>query len=227
MSTSTGKGEGRASATADTPEAEAIREDIAQTRQQLGENVEELTRRADVKARAKEQAAQAKARAMEQAAHARERAMQQAAHARERAMQQATHARERVRNNAQVAAVRAKDTTRQAAIVAQPSPAPGSGADGGGRPSTAGLSIVMAPARAGAITRPKYGSRSNGITDNVTTLSWLTPCHADHGGMSCGMTSHHSFSNTSAAVSRSRWRRPRTPTRRSSTSPCAAAGPGD
>jgi cobalamin biosynthesis Mg chelatase CobN len=50
------------------PDVEALREEIRQTRAELGETVQALAAKADVKARAKEQVEQAKARVKAQAA---------------------------------------------------------------------------------------------------------------------------------------------------------------
>ena len=55
--------------TSDDPAA--LRADIEQTRQELGDSVQELAERADVKARAKEKAAEVKASAQETAAAVR------------------------------------------------------------------------------------------------------------------------------------------------------------
>lgn len=52
------------------PNVAELRNEIAETRAQLGETVEALSAKADVKARAKESAEQAKARAKESAEHA-------------------------------------------------------------------------------------------------------------------------------------------------------------
>lgn len=52
------------------PDVPALRNEIAETRQQLGETVEALAAKADVKARAQESVQQAKIRAREEAANA-------------------------------------------------------------------------------------------------------------------------------------------------------------
>jgi CHASE3 domain sensor protein len=52
------------------PDVPALRSEIAETRQQLGETVEALAAKADVKARAQESVQQAKVRAKQEAANA-------------------------------------------------------------------------------------------------------------------------------------------------------------
>jgi ElaB/YqjD/DUF883 family membrane-anchored ribosome-binding protein len=56
----------------------ALRQEIAQTRAELGETVEALAARADVRARAKEKVDETKARAREAVAEAKAKAMQKA-----------------------------------------------------------------------------------------------------------------------------------------------------
>ncbi len=74
MSGKNGSGDG-------TPEVEVLRDEIRQTRAELGETVQALAAKADVKARAKEQVEQTKQRVREQAAQATERVRESAAQA--------------------------------------------------------------------------------------------------------------------------------------------------
>jgi hypothetical protein len=74
MSTKNGSGEGR-------PDVAALRAEIKQTRADLGETVQALAAKADVKARAKEQVAHTKERVKAQAAFATGRVRGAAAHA--------------------------------------------------------------------------------------------------------------------------------------------------
>jgi ElaB/YqjD/DUF883 family membrane-anchored ribosome-binding protein len=62
------------------PDLDALRAEIRNTRAELGETVEALAAKADVKARLKESAEQTKARVKEQAALTAERVKEQAAH---------------------------------------------------------------------------------------------------------------------------------------------------
>jgi hypothetical protein len=62
-------------------DTEALRNEIRQTRAELGETIQALAARADVKARLKESAAQTRARLMEQAARKTEQVRQQAGQA--------------------------------------------------------------------------------------------------------------------------------------------------
>ena len=64
--------------TPDTRSPEEIQADIEETRQDLGESLEALSGKLDVKSRAREQAQQARTRAQEQAQQARTRAQEQA-----------------------------------------------------------------------------------------------------------------------------------------------------
>jgi ElaB/YqjD/DUF883 family membrane-anchored ribosome-binding protein len=68
-----------------TPSVEALRAEIRQTRAELGETVQALAARADVKARVKESAAQTAAHVRESAEQAVERARESAEQAVERA----------------------------------------------------------------------------------------------------------------------------------------------
>src|SRR3954469_10969572 len=62
----------------------ALRGEIRQTRAELGETVQALTAKADVKARAREQVEQTKQRAKDQVEHTRQMVMHQAAEAAEK-----------------------------------------------------------------------------------------------------------------------------------------------
>jgi len=66
------------------PDVEALRAEIKQTRAELGETVQALAAKADVKARAKEQVEQTKQRVKDQAAEATQRVREAAVHAGER-----------------------------------------------------------------------------------------------------------------------------------------------
>lgn len=72
-----------------TGDPDALREEIRRTRAELGETVEALAAKADVKARLKDSADQAKERLREQAAQARERMRGQAAQTGDRMREQA------------------------------------------------------------------------------------------------------------------------------------------
>lgn len=67
------------SAASGKPDVEALRTEIAQTRAELGETVQALAAKADVKARAKEQVEQTKQKVKAQAAEAGQRARDAAA----------------------------------------------------------------------------------------------------------------------------------------------------
>jgi hypothetical protein len=67
------------------PEVEALRAEIRQTRAELGETVQQLAAKADVKARMKEQAAQTKIRMKESAAQTAAQVRDSAGHVVERA----------------------------------------------------------------------------------------------------------------------------------------------
>jgi hypothetical protein len=77
MSEKNGNGPGK-------PDVEALRAEIRQTRADLGETVQALAAKADVKARAKEQVEHAKQRVREQAAEATGKVRDAALHAGER-----------------------------------------------------------------------------------------------------------------------------------------------
>ncbi len=79
------------------PDLEALREEIKQTRSELGETVQALAARADVKARAKEQVEHTRQRVLTQAAAVTDRVREAAADATGRARGTATDAVERVR----------------------------------------------------------------------------------------------------------------------------------
>jgi cobalamin biosynthesis Mg chelatase CobN len=85
------------------PDVAALRAEIAQTRADLGETVQALAAKADVKARAKEQVEQTKAKVKAQAAGATER-VREAAHL----------ASGKVRDAASQASDKARDTATQA-----------------------------------------------------------------------------------------------------------------
>ena len=82
-----------------TPDVEVLREDIRQTRAQLGETVQALAAKADVKARAKEQVEQTKQRVRQQAVEATSRLRGQATHAVHTAVASAEDATQRARKN--------------------------------------------------------------------------------------------------------------------------------
>lgn len=62
-------------------DAEALRAEIAQTREELGDTVQALAAKADVKARVRESAAQTKARVRQRAAETTAQLREQATHA--------------------------------------------------------------------------------------------------------------------------------------------------
>jgi hypothetical protein len=70
---------------------DALRDEIRRTRMELGETVEQLAAKADVKARLRESADHAKERVREQADHAKERMREQAALTVARVRGQAAH----------------------------------------------------------------------------------------------------------------------------------------
>jgi hypothetical protein len=70
--------------TPDKPSVEELRAEIRLTRAELGETVQALTAKADVKARAREQVEQTKQKAKDQVVHTRQAVMQQAADAAEK-----------------------------------------------------------------------------------------------------------------------------------------------
>ncbi|WP_213454941.1 DUF3618 domain-containing protein [Rhizomonospora bruguierae] len=77
------QGGGVASPRSSNGSAEALREEIRQTRAELGETVQALAARADVKARVRESAEQTKDRLRTQAIHAAEQARVSASEARD------------------------------------------------------------------------------------------------------------------------------------------------
>jgi|SRR4051794_34691961 len=70
--------------TPEKPSVEELRAEIKLTRAELGETVQALTAKADVKARAREQVEQTKQRAKDQVEHTRQMVMHQAAEAAEK-----------------------------------------------------------------------------------------------------------------------------------------------
>ncbi len=100
MSGKNGSGDG-------TPEVEALRGEIRQTRAELGETVQALAAKADVKARAKEQVEQTKQRVREQATQATERV-------REQAVQATGLVRGQAKQAAQKAVASAEDASQRA-----------------------------------------------------------------------------------------------------------------
>jgi ElaB/YqjD/DUF883 family membrane-anchored ribosome-binding protein len=100
-------------ATAPPPPADdpdAIRADIEQTRAELGDSVQALAGRADVKSRAKEKVAEVKDEATQVV------------------KEQAAHAKDHAKDTAQAAALRAKGTAQQTATKARQRPVPYVGA---------------------------------------------------------------------------------------------------
>ena len=73
----------------ETPSEQDIQAEIEQTRERLGETVEELVAKADVKARAKDKAAELKAKAQVKAAEAKTTAQEKAAEVKAKAQGQA------------------------------------------------------------------------------------------------------------------------------------------
>ncbi|MFC7545299.1 DUF3618 domain-containing protein [Plantactinospora sp. GCM10030261] len=80
-------------------DTEALRAEIQRTRADLGETVQALTAKADVKARLKESAAQTKARVREQAAQRADRVRRQAGHTAGTVRLQAGQTAQRVRRD--------------------------------------------------------------------------------------------------------------------------------
>jgi cobalamin biosynthesis Mg chelatase CobN len=87
------------SSAAGKPDVEALRAEIAQTRAELGETVQALAAKADVKARAKEQVEQTKAKVKAQAAEATERVRGAAHLATGKVRQAATQATDKARES--------------------------------------------------------------------------------------------------------------------------------
>jgi len=81
------------------PDVQMLREDIRQTRAELGETVQALAAKADVKARAKEQVEQTKQRMRDQVALATERVKGTATHYGHTVAEQAQGTTERVKRN--------------------------------------------------------------------------------------------------------------------------------
>ena len=81
------------------PEVEVLRDEIRQTRAELGETVQALAAKADVKARAKESVEQTKQRVRQSAVQATERLRGQATHAVHSAVATAEDASQRARKN--------------------------------------------------------------------------------------------------------------------------------
>jgi chromosome segregation ATPase len=88
-----------------------LRQEIERTRERLGETVDELAAKADVKGRARTKATKATARAREQAAKATVQAREQAAKATAQAREQAAKATAQARE--QVAEVSGRVTTNE------------------------------------------------------------------------------------------------------------------
>lgn len=125
------------------PDAAALRAEIKQTRAELGETVQALAAKADVKARAKEQVEQTRQRVRAQAVEATDK-VREAAHA----------AGDRVRAAAGQAADRANHVTSQVAeATSEAGPGDGSGSPVVGRRLPVGLLIagVAAAALVGVI----------------------------------------------------------------------------
>jgi cobalamin biosynthesis Mg chelatase CobN len=92
------------------PDVDALRADIKQTRAELGETVQALTAKADVKARAKEQVAQTKQRVRAQAADATGRVRDAALLAGDRVRQAATQATASARGTASQATDKVRES---------------------------------------------------------------------------------------------------------------------
>jgi cobalamin biosynthesis Mg chelatase CobN len=82
------------------PDVDALRDDIKQTRADLGETVQALAAKADVKARAKDSVEQTKQRVKAQAVQAGDKVREAALHATDRLVGTATHAGDKVRDTA-------------------------------------------------------------------------------------------------------------------------------
>jgi hypothetical protein len=92
---------------------EALRSEIQQTRAELGETVEQLAQRVDVKARAKEKVDEAKARAAAAAAEAREKAREKAQHLADSGRELAQELRTEPAVPARRAAIRMRTSVRE------------------------------------------------------------------------------------------------------------------
>jgi cobalamin biosynthesis Mg chelatase CobN len=106
MSQKNGSGSGK-------PDLDALRAEIVQTRAELGETVQALAAKADVKARAKEQVEQTKAKVKAQAAEATGKVRDAAYLATGRVRSAATQATDRARGAAVQATDRARGTAAQ------------------------------------------------------------------------------------------------------------------
>ncbi|MEV4756707.1 DUF3618 domain-containing protein [Micromonospora sp. NPDC049559] len=93
---------------------EALRAEIQQTRAELGETVEALAAKMDVKSRVKGSAAQTRQRMQQQAGEAAHRVQQQAGEAAQRVQRQAGEAAQRVQRQAGQAAQRMQRQAGQA-----------------------------------------------------------------------------------------------------------------
>jgi cobalamin biosynthesis Mg chelatase CobN len=82
------------------PDVDALREEIAQTRADLGETVQALAAKADVKARAKDQVEQTKQRVKAQAAEATQKAKEAAATASDKVRMVAAQAGDKAKGTA-------------------------------------------------------------------------------------------------------------------------------
>jgi cobalamin biosynthesis Mg chelatase CobN len=82
------------------PDVDALREEIAQTRADLGETVQALAAKADVKARAKEQVEQTKQKVKAQAADATNKAKEAAATATDKVRSVAAQASDKAKGTA-------------------------------------------------------------------------------------------------------------------------------
>jgi ElaB/YqjD/DUF883 family membrane-anchored ribosome-binding protein len=136
MSTSAFNAEGRTDSTAATTpppadDPDAIRTDIEETREELGDNVQKLVGRANVKARAKDKVTEVKD------------------HAAQLVKQQATQVKEHAKETTKVAAVRAKGTAQQTATKVRRRPAPYAGM--GAVLAAAGGTVVLVRRRRAAM----------------------------------------------------------------------------
>jgi len=82
------------------PDVDALREEIAQTRAELGETVQALAAKADVKARAKDQVEQTKQKVKAQAAEATQKAKEAAATASDKVRTVAAQASDKAKGTA-------------------------------------------------------------------------------------------------------------------------------
>lgn len=90
------------------PDVQALRDEIRQTRAELGDTVQALAAKADVKARVKESAADARERVKESAVEAGQRVKESAVEAGQRVMGSATHTAAQVKDSAELAMGRAR-----------------------------------------------------------------------------------------------------------------------